>query len=156
MESNLLNNKAPEFNLLDKDNAPYALKQFLGKKVVLFFYPKDDTPGCTIESKAFSGIIEQFKKINCEVIGISGGGAKTKTKFCNKYDLKLLMLSDTDFSVSKNYQSYGEKSFMGIKSEGILRKTFVIDEKGILVKIFDKVKVEEHAEEVLGFILSAL
>lgn len=144
--------KAPDFTLEDRTGKPYSLSSFRNKNIVLFFYPKDDTPGCTIESKEFSSALTKFKKLNTEVIGISGGDNKTKEKFCKKHGLKGLMLSDPDFAIAKKYDTFGEKQFMGRKFMGIFRKTFVIDPKGFLVKEFDLVKPEGHAEEVLSFL----
>ena len=113
--------KAPAFTLKDKDGKAYALKDIPGAFRILYFYPKDDTPGCTIEAKAFSKDLDKFKKLGATIVGISGGDEKTKTKFCKKYDLNILLLSDTDFKVSDAYGQYGEKSFMGRKYMGISR-----------------------------------
>lgn len=140
------------FSLQDKTGKTYSLKDFDSDFIVLYFYPKDNTPGCTIEAKEFSNNIEEFKKVNAQVIGISGGSEKTKTKFCEKHDLKVLLLSDPDFSVSKSYGVYGEKSFLGKKYFGISRVTFIIDKNKNIIKTYTKVKPITHATEVLKFL----
>jgi thioredoxin-dependent peroxiredoxin len=150
----LQNKKAPEFKLKDKDSNYHTLNDFKEKYKVLFFYPKDNTPGCTIESKKFSALLPKFKKLNTKIIGISGGDEKSKTKFCDKQNLNLLLLSDTDFSVSKKYKSYGEKSFIGRKYLGISRNTFILDKNNNIIKIYEKVKPLTHPKEVLDFIKS--
>jgi thioredoxin-dependent peroxiredoxin len=150
----LQNNKAPEFKLKDKDSNFHTLTDFKEEYKVLFFYPKDNTPGCTIESKNFSDLISEFNKLKTKIIGISGGDEKTKTKFCEKHNLSILLLSDTDFSVSKKYKVYGEKQFMGRKYLGISRVTYILDSKNKIIKTFDKVKPLTHANEVLEFIKS--
>ena len=143
--------KAPDFNLTDKSGKSYSLSSFKGKTVVLYFYPKDDTPGCTIEANEFNEALLKFKKKGAEVVGVSGGNDKTKEKFCTKYNLNFIILSDTDFSVSNAYGVYGEKSFMGRKYMGISRVTFII-KNGKVVKVFDSVSPKGHAEEVLSAI----
>lgn len=144
--------KAPNFKLKDKDSISYELKNFNEKYKVIFFYPKDNTPGCTIESKQLSDSIPSFTKLKTKVIGISGGDEKSKTKFCTKNELNLLLLSDTDFSVSKKYKVYGEKQFMGRKYMGIFRTTLLLDKNNNIIKIFENVKPLGHAQEVLNFI----
>ena len=144
--------KAPEFRLKDKDGKVHQLET--NKYTVVYFYPKDDTPGCTIEAKEFTKDLKEFEKLGIEVIGISGGDEKSKTKFCNKYHLKITLLSDTDFSVSTKYGVYGEKSFMGKKYLGISRTTFVLDKNNKIIKIFGNVKPEGHSKEILEFIQS--
>ena len=146
--------KAPAFTLENKDGEKVALKDIEADFTVLFFYPKDSTPGCTIEAKGFNKSLNTFAKNGVEVIGISGGDNSTKEKFCKKHSLKLDLLSDADFKVSKKYQSYGEKKFMGKTFEGIYRKTFVLDKNKKIIKAYDKVKPAEHPKEVLDFIKS--
>ena len=116
--------------------------------------PKDNTPGCTIESKGFNSFLDEFKKLGVTVIGISGGDDNSKKKFCKKYDLNVILLSDPDFSVCKNYKAYGEKHFMGKKYNGIFRVTYILDKDKKIIKIYEKVKSVGHAEEVLNFIKS--
>ena len=144
--------QAPDFSLRDKDSNIHSLSEINSDHVVIYFYPKDSTPGCTIEAQEFSKDIEEFNKLNTTIIGISGGDEKSKTKFCEKHDLKILLLSDSDFSVSNNYGVYGEKSFMGRKYMGISRWTFVLNKDHKIIKIYDKVKPELHSQEVLEFI----
>ena len=144
--------QAPDFSLRDKDSNIHSLSEINSDYVLIYFYPKDSTPGCTIEAQEFSKDIEEFNKLNTTIIGISGGDEKSKTKFCEKHDLKILLLSDSDFSVSNNYGVYGEKSFMGRKYMGISRWTFVLNKDHKIIKIYDKVKPAEHSQEVLDFI----
>ncbi len=140
---------APEFKLEDKDGCCHTLAETSGKFVVLYFYPKDNTPGCTIEARAFNSTLATFKKRDVTIFGISGGTQKSKTSFCQKHGLKLTLLSDPDFTLCKAYGAYGTKSFMGVKFKGIRRMTFILDAQHRIVKIYDKVKVAKHAEEVL-------
>ena len=144
--------QAPDFSLRDKGGEIHSLNEVNSDYVIVYFYPKDNTPGCTIEAKDFSRDIEKFDKLNTTIIGISGGDEKSKTKFCEKQNLKILLLSDSDFSVSNNYRVYGEKSFMGRKYMGISRWTFVLNKNHKIIKIYDKVKPGIHSEEVLDFI----
>ena len=144
--------QAPDFSLRDKDSNIHSLSEINSDYVLVYFYPKDSTPGCTIEAQEFSKDIEEFNELNTTIIGMSGGDDKSKTKFCEKHNLKILLLSDTDFSVSNNYGVYGEKSFMGRKYMGISRWTFVLNKYHKIIKIYDKVKPAEHSQEVLEFI----
>jgi peroxiredoxin Q/BCP len=141
---------APRFSLKDKDGNAYSLGK--AEYTVLYFYPKDDTPGCTLEAKEFSHLIQQFKARNVQVVGVSGGNEKTKASFCKKHSLKVPLVSDTNFKVAKSYGAYGLKKFMGRTFQGIFRKTFLVDKAGKIVHIFDTVKPEGHAEEVLAAI----
>ena len=144
--------KAPDFALKDKDGFLHSLKDVKSNYTIVYFYPKDSTPGCTIEANAFNNHLPEFKKLKTTIIGISGGDEKTKKKFCVKYDLKILLLSDPDFAVSKKYKSYGKKTFMGMTFNGIFRNTFILDKNKFIIKTFDKVKAEGHAEEVINFL----
>ncbi|MCL4125346.1 UNVERIFIED_CONTAM: hypothetical protein GTU68_041339 [Idotea baltica] len=146
--------KAPVFSLKDKDGEIHKLKDIEEDYIVLFFYPRDNTPGCTIESVNFSKDINKYKKLNTKVIGISGGDEKTKTKFCTKHKLKALMLSDTDYKISEKYGVYGEKKFMGKKYLGISRVTFILDDKRKVIKVYDKVKPLVHSKEILEYLKS--
>ncbi len=144
---------APDFILKDRLNQEHQLSGI--KKIkVLYFYPKDNTPGCTIESKGFSSMLDDFENLNATVIGVSGGDNKSKEKFCALHNLKHVLLSDTDFYVSKKYGVYGEKSFRGKKYLGISRITFILDKNNKILKIYDPVKALGHAKEVLNFIKS--
>lgn len=141
--------KAPKFALRDKDGRSHGVGKAQADFTVLYFYPKDDTPGCTIEAKEFSKNLRDFKNRNAAVIGISGGDEKSKAKFCKKYKLEVPLVSDTDFAVSRAYGVYGDKKFMGRVYKGIHRKTFIVDKSGVVARVFDSVKPEGHAEEVL-------
>src|ERR1051326_6284301 len=143
-------NKAPDFTVRDENGDTVRLKDLRGKKVVLYFYPKDDTPGCTKEACAFRDSFSKFKRRGIEVLGVSLDSEKSHQKFVKKYDLPFRLLADTDKKVSEAYGTYGEKKFMGREYMGNHRMTFLIDEKGKVKKIFEKVNPEEHAEEVLA------
>ena len=140
---------APNFTTTDQDGNTVKLSDFRGRKVVLFFYPKDNTPGCTREACAFRDSFAEFEKRGIKVLGVSLDPESAHKKFIAKYDLPFTLLADTDKSVSEAYGVYGQKQFMGRKFMGINRTTFLIDEKGKIRKIFAKVKPDEHAEEVL-------
>lgn len=142
--------KAIDFKLKDKDGKEWSLKDINAKYTVLYFYPKDDTPGCTIEAIDFTKGMADLKTVGATVVGISGGNEKTKAKFCDKHKLNVLLLSDTDFKVSEKYGVYGEKSFMGRKYMGISRVTFILDKNKKVIKVFEKVNPLGHAKEVLA------
>jgi len=125
------------------------LKDLRGKKVVLYFYPKDDTPGCTKEACSFRDAFAKLKRRGIEVLGVSLDSEKSHQKFAQKYDLPFRLLADTKREISDSYGTYGEKKFMGRTYMGNHRMTFLIDEKGKIKKIYGKVKPEDHAEEVL-------
>jgi thioredoxin-dependent peroxiredoxin len=141
--------KAPDFSVPDAEGKTVRLKDLRGKKVVLYFYPKDDTPGCTREACAFRDSFAKFKKRGIEVLGVSLDSEKSHQKFAKKYDLPFRLLADTERKLSEDYGTYGEKKFMGRTYLGNHRMTFLIDEKGKIKKIFNKVKPDQHAEEVL-------
>jgi peroxiredoxin Q/BCP len=140
---------APAFTTKDAEGQTVQLKDFRGQKVVLYFYPKDDTPGCTKEACSFRDAFAAFKKRSINVLGVSINNEASHKKFAQKYKLPFTLLTDTDHSISDAYESYGEKKFMGRTYMGIKRNTFLIDEKGKIKRIFEKVKPEEHASEVL-------
>jgi peroxiredoxin Q/BCP len=148
--------KAPAFKLKDKKGVFHSLKSFKSDFKVIYFYPKDDTPGCTIEAKEFTKDLKKFNKVNAAVVGISGGDEKTKSHFCKKFKLKVSLLSDTDFKIAKKYGCYGKKSFMGKTYFGIFRKTFLLNGRDKILKIYDKVSPDIHPQEVLSDILSFL
>ena len=141
--------KAPLFKLPSTNNNQYSLKESLGKYVVIYFYPKDDTPGCTIETNDFNKLLPKFKKLNCDVFGISKDNLKSHDKFRDKYKIKFDLLSDEDLIVLKKYKVWAQKKFMGREFMGILRTTFLIDPKGKIIKIWENVKVKDHAKDVL-------
>jgi peroxiredoxin Q/BCP len=145
----MVGSTAPDFSLQGDDGKKHSLKDFRGKKIVLYFYPKDDTSGCTKESCSFRDNLSSIKRKGAVVIGISADGVESHKKFISKYDLNFPLLSDESKSVLEEYGVWQLKSFMGRKYMGIVRTTFIIDEKGKVSHIFPKVKVEGHAGEVL-------
>jgi peroxiredoxin Q/BCP len=140
---------APDFKTTNTNGETVRLKDLRGQKVVLYFYPKDDTPGCTKEACSFRDAFADFKKRGIEVLGVSTDSEASHQKFTAKYKLPFTLLADTDHSIADAYGVYGEKKFMGRTYMGVKRMTFLIDEKGKIAKIFEKVKVDEHAREVL-------
>ena len=140
---------APAFKTTNTDGESVSLKDLRGKKVVLYFYPKDDTPGCTKEACSFRDAYSKFKKRGITILGVSPDNEKSHQKFTAKYKLPFTLLADTDHSIADAYGVYGEKKFMGRTYMGIHRTTFLIDEKGKVKKVFEKVKPEDHADEVL-------
>jgi peroxiredoxin Q/BCP len=140
---------APEFESRDAEGNTVKLADLRGQKVVLYFYPKDDTPGCTKEACSLRDGHAELRRQGIKVIGVSTDDEKSHQKFAEKYSLPFTLLADTDHSVADAYGVYGEKEFAGRKYMGVSRKTFLIDEQGRVHKIFDKVNVEEHADEVL-------
>ena len=143
------NTKAPDFALPSTNGENQKLKDLLGKYVVIYFYPKDDTPGCTIETNDFNKLLPKFKKLNCEIFGISKDTIKSHDKFREKFKIKFDLLSDEEIKVLKKYKVWGKKKFMGREFMGIIRSTFLIDKKGKIIKVWDNVKVKDHAKEVL-------
>ena len=140
---------APNFAAKDADGETVRLKDLRGQKVVLYFYPKDDTPGCTKEACSFRDAFADFKKRDIKVLGVSKDSEASHKKFAAKYKLPFTLLADPDHSIADAYGVYGEKKFMGRTYLGVKRVTFLIDEKGKVKKVFEKVKPEEHAREVL-------
>ena len=143
------NTKAPIFKLPSTNKKEFSLKDSLGNFVVLYFYPKDDTPGCTIETNDFNKLLPKFKKLNCEILGISKDNLKSHDKFRSKYKIKFDLLADEEIKVLKKYKVWAKKKFMGREFMGIVRTTFLIDKKGKIIKIWNNVKVKDHAKEVL-------
>ena len=140
--------KAPAFTLPNKEGEKVSLKDFAGKKVVLYFYPKDNTPGCTKEACDFRDSFPEFQNLDAVIIGVSPDSPESHKKFAAKYELPFILLSDTERKVLEKYGVWKEKSMYGRKYMGVERTTVIIDEKGKVVKIFPKVKVKGHAEEV--------
>lgn len=141
--------KAPDFNTKDQNGNDVSLKDFAGQRVVLYFYPKDDTPGCTKEACSFRDADGVYREKNIKVLGVSTDNEKSHQKFISKFQLPFDLLADTDKSIVNAYGVWGEKSMYGKKYMGTNRKTFLINEDGKIAKIFDKVNVAEHADEVL-------
>ena len=144
-----INSKAPNFEAPSTSNDNYSLKNSIGKYIVLYFYPKDDTPGCTIETNDFNKLISKFKKLNCEIYGISKDSIKSHEKFREKYKIKFDLLSDEDIKVLKKYIVWCKKKFMGREFMWIIRTTYLIDKKGKILRVWNNVKVKDHANEVL-------
>ena len=141
--------KAPDFELPSSEGGEVKLKDLRGKAVVLYFYPKDDTPGCTREACAFRDNQAALKKKGVVVLGLSGDSIASHDKFKAKYKLNFPLLSDPDKAVAKKYGAWGEKVLYGKKTVGMIRSTFVIDGEGVVRKVFPRVKVDGHAEKVL-------
>jgi peroxiredoxin Q/BCP len=144
----VLNKPAPAFTLLADDGATVTLKSFKGKWVVLYFYPKDDTSGCTVEACEFRDAFPKFKKGDAVILGVAPDSVKSHVKFKTKFDLNFPLLADEDHAVAEAYGVWKEKSMYGRKYMGVERTTFLIDPKGKLVRIFEKVKPQGHADEV--------
>ena len=142
--------KAPDFSSKDQNGNPVELSDFKGQKVVLYFYPKDDTPGCTKEACSFRDADDVYRDKGIKVLGVSTDDEKSHQKFISKFQLPFDLLADTDKDIVEKYGVWGEKNMYGKKYMGTNRKTFLIDEDGKIAKIFDKVNVAEHADEVLS------
>ena len=143
------NQIAPNFKLASTDGTTFELKSIKKKNIILYFYPKDDTPGCTLESKDFSKLNSMISKNNTIVLGISKDSMESHLKFKKKYKLKFDLLSDEKLSVIKKYGVWGMKSFLGKKYKGVIRSTFLINSKGKIHKIWSNVRVKDHAKSVL-------
>ena len=141
--------KASNFTLPSTGKNNFTLKEALGKYVVLYFYPKDDTPGCTLETNDFNKLISKFKKLGCDVYGVSKDNLKSHNKFKEKYKIKFDLLADEDLKVLKKYKVWGKKKFMGREFMGTIRSTYLIGKKGEIIKVWDNVKVKNHAKDVL-------
>lgn len=142
--------QAPDFELLDQNNESFRLSSLRGQNVVLYFYPKDDTPGCTTEACGFRDMYADFTAKSIKVIGVSPDAPKSHTKFIAKFELPFTLLADTEKSVSEAYGVWGLKKFMGREYMGVFRTTFVIDTEGTVMKVFGNVKPENHAKEILS------
>lgn len=146
-------NKAPDFNLKDKDGNNVSLSDFRGKKVVLYFYPKDNTPGCSRQAQAFAALYEQFKNLNVQIIGVSRDSALSHQKFADKYSLPFILLSDPELEAIQAYGVWQEKKLYGKISMGVTRSTFLINEEGNIEKIIPKAKPDTNAQELLTCLL---
>ena len=142
--------KAPDFTLKDKNGNDFTLSSLLGKKVVLYFYPKDNTPGCTRQACAFAGAYKQFEAKGVEVVGISKDSVASHVKFAEKYELPFILLSDPDRVAIEAYGVWQEKKMCGKVSMGVVRTTFIIDENGNIEKIMPKVKPDTNAADILA------
>ena len=141
--------RANNFTLPSTNKKHFSLKDSIGKYVVLYFYPKDDTPGCTIETNDFNKLFSKFKKLDCEIYGISKDNLKSHEKFKKKYKIKFDLLADEEIKVLKKYKVWGKKKFMGREFMGTIRTTFLINKKGEILRVWNNVKVKDHANEVL-------
>ena len=144
--------KAPDFTLPDKNGAPVSLSDFLGRKIVLYFYPRDNTPGCTRQACAFAQSYGEFKGKNVVVIGVSKDSVSSHLKFAEKYELPFLLLSDPEHKVIETYGVWQEKKLYGKVSMGVVRSTYLIDEQGVIEKVMPKVKPDTNAAEILAYL----
>ncbi len=146
------NTKAPDFSLSDKDGKIYTLSDFSGKKLVLYFYPRDNTPGCTRQACAFAAAYEEFKRMDIAVAGISRDSAASHAKFAQKHSLPFILLSDPDLTAIKEYDVWQEKKNYGKVSMGVVRSTYIISENGMIEKVFPKAKPDTNAAEILDYL----
>ena len=144
--------KAPDFTLLDKDGNTVSLADFTGKRVVLYFYPRDNTPGCTRQACAFAQNFEDFRRQDIVVIGISKDSVASHLKFAQKYDLPFILLSDPELQAIQAYGVWQEKKLYGKVSMGVVRSTYIIDPQGLIEKVMPKVKPDTNADEILAYL----
>ena len=144
--------KAPDFTLQDQNGAEVRLSDFLGKKVVLYFYPKDNTPGCTRQACAFAGSYAAFRDQNVAVIGVSKDSVASHVKFAQKYELPFILLADPELEAIQAYGVWQEKKLYGKVSMGVVRSTYIIDEQGMIEKVMPKVKPDTNAAEILAYL----
>lgn len=147
--------KAPEFTLPDKDGRQVSLYDFAGRKVILYFYPRDNTPGCTRQACAFAGSYREFESVNAVVIGVSKDSVASHQKFAAKHELPFILLSDPELQAIRAYDVWQEKKLYGKVSMGVVRATYVIDEQGIIEKVMPKVKPDTNAAEILAYLTGA-
>jgi thioredoxin-dependent peroxiredoxin len=140
---------APGFTMLDENSKPHSLADYQGKPVVLYFYPKDDTPGCTTEACNFRDDYDVYQKAGVIILGVSPNSSKDHTKFKTKYNLPFTLLADTDHKICEAYGVWGRKKFMGNEYDGVFRTTFLIGRDGVIIKVFENVKPDGHSKEVL-------
>lgn len=145
-----IGDKAPEFNSVDENGNPIALSDFLGKKVILFFYPKDDSPGCTKEACSLRDNYRNIQKAGYEVLGISPDKYTKHKKFIDKYEFQYSLVADPEKEIILSYGLWGPKKFMGREVVGVYRTTFLVDEKGFIQHVFTKVKTKDHADQILN------
>lgn len=147
-----INTKAPDFTLPDKDGNPVSLSDFHGRKVVLYFYPRDNTPGCTRQACAFAAAYDRFRSMDVTVIGVSKDSVSSHLKFAQKYDLPFILLSDPELQAIQAYDVWKEKKLYGKVSMGVVRTTYIIDEQGNIEKVMPKVKPDTNAAEILEYL----
>jgi peroxiredoxin Q/BCP len=150
------NSKAPNFKLPSSNNKNFEINKSLDQYLVIYFYPRDNTPGCTSEAKDFTKLYKEFKKLNCEIFGISKDSVESHKKFISKFKIPFELLSDEKIVALKKYEAWGEKSMYGKKFMGIKRTTVLINPKGKIIKIWNNVKVKDHAKEVLSCLKEAI
>lgn len=150
------NSKAPNFKLPSSNNKNFEINKSLDQYLAIYFYPRDNTPGCINEAKDFSKLYKEFKKLNCEIFGISKDSVESHKKFINKFKIPFQLLSDEKITALKKYGAWGEKSMYGKKFMGIKRTTVLINPKGKIIKIWNNVKVKDHAKEVLSCLKEAI
>ncbi len=141
--------KAPDFKAVDQDGNTITLQDYIGKKLVVFFYPKASTPGCTAEACNLKDNYQTFQQQGYEILGVSADSAKRQSNFKNKYELPYPLLADEDKKVIEGFGVWGPKKFMGKEYDGIHRTTFVIDEQGVITEVISKVKTKDHAAQIL-------
>lgn len=146
--------KAPDFTLDDKDGNKVSLSDFKGQKVILYFYPRDNTPGCSRQACAFASAYDEFKTLNAAVIGISKDSVASHQRFAEKYDLPFILLSDPERQAIEGYDVWKEKKNFGKVSMGVVRTTYIIDENGIIEKVMKRVKPDTNAAEILEYLKS--
>ena len=146
------NSKAPNFKLPSSNNKNFEINKSFDQYLVIYFYPRDNTPGCTSEAKDFTKLYKEFKKLNCEIFGISKDSVESHKKFISKFKIPFQLLSDEKIIALKKYGAWGEKSMYGKKFMGIKRTTVLINPKGKIIKIWNNVKVTDHAKEVLSLL----
>jgi thioredoxin-dependent peroxiredoxin len=147
-------NQAPDFELMDNEGKLHKLSDYQGQTIVVYFYPKDDTPGCTKEACSFRDAYADFREAGVEVIGISPDNEKSHSKFIQKYELPFILLSDPDHQVCETFGVWGLKKYMGREYEGVYRTTFVIGPDGVIKRVFEDVKPADHSHEVLAEVLA--
>jgi len=150
------NSKAPNFKLPSSNNKNFEINKSVNQYLVIYAYPRDNTPGCTNEAIDFSKLYKEFKKLNCEIVGISKDSVESHKKFISKYKIPFQLLSDEKIITLKKYGAWGEKSMYGKKFMGIKRTTVLINPRGKIIKIWNNVKVTDHAKEVLNFLKEAI
>ena len=150
------NSKAPNFKLPSSNNKNFEINKSLDQYLVIYFYPRDNTPGCTSEAKDFTKLYKEFKKLNCEIFGISKDSVESHKKFISKFKISFQLLSDEKIIALKKYGAWGEKSMYGKKFMGIKRTTVLVNPKGKIIKIWNNVKVQDHAKEVLSCLKEAI
>lgn len=144
--------KAPDFSLPDQDATMYSLSQFQGKKVVLYFYPRDNTPGCTRQANAFKRAYDDFMQKNVVIIGVSKDSQSSHKKFIEKYELPFILLSDPELTAIRAYDVWKEKKLYGKVSMGVVRSTYIIDEAGVIEKVYEKASPDTNATDILSYL----